>query len=97
MLLAKTSRRWSHAAGKSQRRGMGMWIGCRCRQDGIEADLARRRLREGGIVMFDLSTWVEGTHCELLSAASLRMAKARSGWSTGSSPSPTDAPCRSGS
>ncbi len=36
------------------------------RQDPIEAELARRHLREGGIAMFDLSSsWVEGTHCEL--------------------------------
>src|SRR6266568_2232545 len=36
------------------------------RQDDIEADLARRHLRGGGIAMFDLSSsWVEGTHCEL--------------------------------
>jgi hypothetical protein len=36
------------------------------RQDGIEAELARRHLRSGGIAMFDLSSsWVEGSHCEL--------------------------------
>jgi Transposase DDE domain len=36
------------------------------RQDGIEKQLARRHLREGGIAMFDLSSsWVEGAHCEL--------------------------------
>jgi hypothetical protein len=36
------------------------------RQDSIEAELAARHLREGGIAMFDLSSsWVEGTHCEL--------------------------------
>ncbi|HEX9528958.1 MAG TPA: IS1634 family transposase [Streptosporangiaceae bacterium] len=36
------------------------------RQDDIEASLARRHLRSGGIAMFDLSSsWVEGTHCEL--------------------------------
>jgi hypothetical protein len=36
------------------------------RQDAIEAELARRHLRQGGIAMFDLSSsWVEGTHCEL--------------------------------
>jgi hypothetical protein len=36
------------------------------RQDGIEAELAGRHLREGGIAMFDLSSsWVEGSHCEL--------------------------------
>ena len=35
-------------------------------QDAIEAELARKHLREGGIAMFDLSSsWVEGTHCEL--------------------------------
>jgi hypothetical protein len=35
-------------------------------QAGIEAQLARRHLREGGIAMFDLSSsWVEGSHCEL--------------------------------
>ena len=37
-----------------------------CRQDGIETQLARRHLREGGIAMFDLSSsWVEGSRCEL--------------------------------
>ena len=36
------------------------------RQDPIEAELARRHLREGGIAMFDLSSsWVEGSRCEL--------------------------------
>jgi hypothetical protein len=36
------------------------------RQDGIEKQLARRHLREGGIAMFDLSSsWVEGRRCEL--------------------------------
>jgi len=36
------------------------------RQDQIEAGLAARHLREGGIAMFDLSSsWVEGSHCEL--------------------------------
>jgi Transposase DDE domain len=36
------------------------------RQDPIEAALAGRHLREGGIAMFDLSSsWVEGSHCEL--------------------------------
>jgi Transposase DDE domain len=36
------------------------------RQDAIEAGLARRHLREGGMAMFDLSSsWVEGNHCEL--------------------------------
>jgi hypothetical protein len=36
------------------------------RQDGIERQLARRHLREGGIAMFDLSSsWVEGSRCEL--------------------------------
>ncbi len=36
------------------------------RQNDIEAELAGRHLREGGIAMFDLSSsWVEGTHCEL--------------------------------
>ena len=40
------------------------WLGAR--QDGIETQLARRHLHEGGIAMFDLSSsWVEGTHCEL--------------------------------
>jgi hypothetical protein len=40
------------------------WLSAR--QDGIEKQLARRHLREGGIAMFDLSSsWVEGTHCEL--------------------------------
>jgi hypothetical protein len=36
------------------------------RPDPIEAELAGRHLREGGIAMFDLSSsWVAGTHCEL--------------------------------
>jgi Transposase DDE domain len=36
------------------------------RQDGIEAALARRHLREGGMAMFDLSSsWLEGSHREL--------------------------------
>jgi hypothetical protein len=36
------------------------------RQDDIEAELAGRHLRGGGIAMFDLSSsWVEGSHCEL--------------------------------
>ena len=36
------------------------------RQDPIEAGLAGRHLREGGIAMFDLSSsWVEGSCCEL--------------------------------
>ena len=36
------------------------------RQDPIEAALAGRHLREGGIAMSGLSSsWVEGTHCEL--------------------------------
>jgi Transposase DDE domain len=36
------------------------------RQDGIEKELARRHLAEGGIAMFDLSSsWVEGSRCEL--------------------------------
>jgi hypothetical protein len=36
------------------------------RQDTIEAGLAARHLREGGMAMFDLSSsWVEGSHCEL--------------------------------
>jgi DDE family transposase len=36
------------------------------RQDDIEAGLARRHLREGGMALFDLSSsWVEGRHCEL--------------------------------
>jgi hypothetical protein len=36
------------------------------RQDDIEAALARRHLREGGMALFDLSSsWVEGSHCEL--------------------------------
>jgi hypothetical protein len=37
-----------------------------CRQDGIEKQLARRHLTDGGIAMFDLSSsWVEGSRCEL--------------------------------
>jgi hypothetical protein len=40
------------------------WL--RGRQDGIEAELARRHLAEGAIAMFDLSSsWMEGSHCEL--------------------------------
>jgi hypothetical protein len=36
------------------------------RQDGIEAELARRHLRQGGMALFDLSSsWVEGRRCEL--------------------------------
>jgi hypothetical protein len=40
------------------------WL--RARQDGIEAELARRHLGEGSVAMFDLSSsWMEGSHCEL--------------------------------
>jgi DDE family transposase len=40
------------------------WL--RGRQDDIEAGLARRHLRQGGMALFDLSSsWVEGRHCEL--------------------------------
>jgi hypothetical protein len=40
------------------------WLAAR--QDDIEAGLARRHLREGGMALFDLSSsWVEGSHCEL--------------------------------
>ena len=36
------------------------------RQDQIEATLAGRHLRQGGMALFDLSSsWVEGAHCEL--------------------------------
>ena len=36
------------------------------RQGDIEAGLARRHLRAGGMALFDLSSsWVEGSHCEL--------------------------------
>jgi Transposase DDE domain len=36
------------------------------RQDGIEGQLARRHLAQGGMALFDLSSsWVEGSHCEL--------------------------------
>ena len=36
------------------------------RQDGIEAELASRHLRQGGMALVDLSSsWVEGSHCEL--------------------------------
>jgi DDE family transposase len=36
------------------------------RQDDIEAGLARRHLRQGGMALFDLSSsWVEGRRCEL--------------------------------
>jgi hypothetical protein len=40
------------------------WLGSR--QDAIEATLAGRHLREGGMALFDLSSsWVEGRCCEL--------------------------------
>jgi hypothetical protein len=40
------------------------WLGAR--QDAIEAQLAGRHLRQGGMAMFDLSSsWTEGSHCEL--------------------------------
>jgi transposase len=40
------------------------WLGQR--QDSIEANLAKRHLRTGGIAMFDLSSsWVEGRCCDL--------------------------------
>jgi hypothetical protein len=40
------------------------WL--RERQDGIEAELARRHLAEGGMALFDLSSsWMEGSHCDL--------------------------------
>jgi Transposase DDE domain len=40
------------------------WLAAR--QDGIEAALAGRHLRPGGMALFDLSSsWVEGRHCEL--------------------------------
>ena len=40
------------------------WLAAR--QDEIEATLAGRHLRQGGMALFDLSSsWVEGTHCEL--------------------------------
>jgi Transposase DDE domain len=40
------------------------WLAAR--QDGIEKQLARRHLHDGGIAMFDLSSsWVEGSRCEL--------------------------------
>ena len=42
------------------------WTGCWTARTPIEAGLAGRHLREGGIAMFDLSSsWVEGSHCEL--------------------------------
>ena len=44
----------------------GRWTGCWNARTTIEAGLAGRHLREGGIAMFDLSSsWVEGSHCEL--------------------------------
>ena len=44
-------------------RGMDWLFG---RQDAVEAELARRHLREGGLAMYDLSSsWVEDTHCGL--------------------------------
>ena len=49
------------------------------RQDSIEAGLARRHLRGGGIAMFDLSSsWVEGSHCELAARGYSRDGK--KGW-----------------
>ncbi len=40
------------------------WLAAR--QDEIEATLAGRHLRQGGMALFDLSSsWVEGSHCEL--------------------------------
>jgi hypothetical protein len=40
------------------------WLAAR--QDEIEAALAGRHLRQGGMALFDLSSsWVEGRHCEL--------------------------------
>ena len=40
------------------------WLAAR--QDGVEKELARRHLENGGIAMFDLSSsWVEGARCEL--------------------------------
>ena len=40
------------------------WLAAR--QDDIEAALAGRHLRQGGMALFDLSSsWVEGSHCEL--------------------------------
>jgi transposase len=45
---------------------MRRWNWLRARQDGIEAELARRHLGEDGVAMFDLSSsWMEGTHCDL--------------------------------
>ena len=36
------------------------------RQEAIEGRLAKRYLRPGGVVLYDLSsTYVEGEHCEL--------------------------------
>jgi hypothetical protein len=46
------------------------------RQDAIEAGLARRHLREGGMALFDLSSsWVEGRHCELAASGHSRDGK----------------------
>jgi hypothetical protein len=46
------------------------------RQDDIEAELARRHLRQGGMALFDLSSsWVEGSHCELAAFGHSRDAK----------------------
>jgi hypothetical protein len=43
------------------------------RQDDIEAALARRHLREGGMALFGLSSsWVEGPHCELAASGHSR-------------------------
>jgi hypothetical protein len=52
------------------------WLAAR--QDGIEKQLARRHLREGGIAMFDLSSsWVEGSRCELAAYGYSRDGKKR--------------------
>jgi hypothetical protein len=47
------------------------------RQGGIEASLARRHLRPGGRVLYDLSSsWVEGSHCPLAKRGYSRDGKA---------------------
>jgi len=46
------------------------------RQDEIEATLADRHLRQGGMALFDLSSsWVEGSHCELAASGHSRDGK----------------------
>ncbi len=55
---------WESAASTDDVHAAMAWL--LARQDGIEAGLARRHLRQGGMALFDLSSsWVEGSKCEL--------------------------------